>query len=256
MRKNVWFTGLTLFVLVSSPGLASPPPPVCYTWADLTSYFVPSYPGWQTARETWQQTLPPAQPTYFRKLLYGPSKFEMIKFNDPHSSETYAWDTGWIYITAENGINGGSDTRIYPSGYDGYFLGQSWMPRVACSSGVSYWQFNTFFPCYSSQVYYSNCNSCPCQYNHTNPQHCAKYQSVIAFTNYNYGGSLGTIQTAIKDDTYDDLSGYERYFYALGYGLLRFEAYSGWPQGQLILAGQVTAITPNDPIADQACFHP
>jgi hypothetical protein len=254
MRKNlwVWVLGVVLVVLTVSPGSAFPPPPVCYTWVDLINYFVPNYPGWQTAKITWQGA--DGSTTFYRKLAYGPTQLELIKFNDPHSSETYNYDRDWIYITAENGINGSSDTRVYPAGYNTYYLGLNWMPRIACSSGVAFWQYNQFTPCYLNQVYYKNCNSCPCQYNYTNPQHCAKIPSVISFTNYNYGGSLGTIPTAIKDDRFDDWSGGEKYYYGLNRGFLRFEAYNA--QGQVVSSSQQVAETANQPIADQACFHP
>jgi hypothetical protein len=227
----------------------------CLTWVDLTTYFVPTYPGWQTAKLTETQTIPSVGTTFDRKYLYDANKLALVKFNNPHSVETYTWDTHWIYLTAENGINGSPQSRVYPVGNN--FLGLSWMPRYGCTrahpiGAVS--DFNQFTPCYTSQVNYNNCNSCPCQYDHADPTHCSLNPSYLLFTNYNFGGSIGTIPTVIKQDYYDDNSGYEYYYYGLGYGFLRFEAYNA--RGQLVVAGGETAETPNDPIPDQACFHP
>ncbi len=179
----------------------------------------------------------------------------MIKFNDPHSVETYTWDPYWIYLTAENGINGTSQSRLYPVGDN--ILGLIWMPRYACTSASPIWtigNFNQFNPCYSQQVYYNNCNTCPCQYSSTDPQHCSVYPSSVTVTNYNFGGSIGTISTVIKQDQYDDNTGGERYYYGLGYGFLRYEAFNA--QGQLVVVQQEAGETPDDPIPDQACFHP
>jgi hypothetical protein len=214
---------------------------------------VPNYPGWDTARLTWQAS--DGSSTFYRKLSYGPSRLELIKFNDPHSSETYLVDIGAIYLTAENGINGSAQTRIYPS--NGHLLGLIWLPRYACSSARPAWtvdSFNQFTPCYLSQVYYNNCNTCPCQYSNTNPQHCSVNASFVVLTDFNYGGYLGALPTLIKQDTYDDNSGYEWYYYALGRGLVRFEAYKAG--GQLIFQSQQTCEAPNQPIPDEACFHP
>src|ERR1700681_1757176 len=101
MRRNIMgFSGYALLLFVATAGLAFPPDPVCYTWADSTAYFLPSYSGWQTAKLIFQGS--DGSVTYLRKFLYGPSQFEMIKFDNPHSSETYTYDGNWIYITAEN----------------------------------------------------------------------------------------------------------------------------------------------------------
>ena len=102
--------------------------PECVSWVDLTTYLVPTYSGWETAKQTTHQSLPCCPPDSFtRKLLYGPTQFELIKFNDPHSSETYTWDSNFIYLTAENKINGTTSSRVFPAGGGG--LGFWWMPR-------------------------------------------------------------------------------------------------------------------------------
>jgi hypothetical protein len=233
----------------------------CNGYVDATTFLMPNYAGWQTARQTQTQTAPYPATTYTRKLLYGTNQFELIKFDDPHSSETYTWDNSYIYLTAENGINGGTQSRIYPPGNDPLYPGVTiaglvWMPRYVCTGTTPAGhiaEFNTFYPRYASQVWYDNCNSCPCQYDHTVPAHVARYSSTVSVINYNYG-SLGWVSTIEKDDLFDDLTESEHYFYGSGYGLLRFEADSH--QGQVLVAGQETAEVPNQPIADQACFHP
>lgn len=132
------------------------------------------------------------------------------------------------------------------------------MPRYVCTGTTPVGHvgmFNLFSPRYASQVWYNNCNSCPCQYDHTDPHHVALYQSLVSVYNYPYGPPLGTVYTVEKDDTFDNLTENEHYYYGSGYGLLRFEADS-LPQGQVLVAGQETAEVANQPIADQACFHP
>lgn len=103
----------------------------CNSYVDATTFLMPNYAGWQTAKQTDVQTAPSPGTTYTRKLLYGTNKFELIKFNDPHSSETYTWDNTYIYLTAENGINGGSQSRVYPAGSDPMFRA----PRSSAWSG-------------------------------------------------------------------------------------------------------------------------
>ncbi len=125
MRSHILnFSAYILFLLVASIGSAFPPDPVCTRWEDATSYFIPSYPGWQTAKIVWQGS--DGSATYYRKLMYGSTQLELIKFNDPHSSETYDYDRDWIYITAENMQNNSPQTRVWKTGYSGYYLGANW----------------------------------------------------------------------------------------------------------------------------------
>src|ERR1700688_2722717 len=144
-------------------GTSSGTCPQCVTWVDLTAYLVPTYSGWETAKQTTHQSLPCCPPdSYTRKLLYGPTQFELIKFNDPYSSETYTWDSNFIYLTAENKINDMPPSRVFPAGGGG--LGFWWMPRYGCSATyppLHNRDFNLFYQGYSSQVHYNNCNSCP-----------------------------------------------------------------------------------------------
>jgi len=254
MRKAFFVSVLctSLALVMVAPGRAFPPPPVCNSWVDLIDYFLPSYPGWQTAKITWQGS--DGSSTFFYKQSYGPNRLELIKFNDPHSAETFIYDSDWIYITSENGFPDGTSARVWPAGYNTTYLGLNWLPRVGCSSGVGIGQYNQFVPCYQNEVYYRNCTTCPCQLDHSTPTHCAKIPSGLRFLNYNYGGSLGTIATVIKVDNFDDWSGGEKYFYGLGRGLLRFEVFNA--QGQTTSWGQQTSEVFNQPLTDQVCFHP
>jgi hypothetical protein len=255
MRTRI--LGFSLYILIvfsASSGLAVPPPPVCYTWADSTAYFIPSYSGWQTAKLIFQGS--DGSVTYVRKLLYGPNQFEMIKFDNPYSSETYAYDGDWIYITAENMQDNSPQTRVWQPGYNGYYLGANWMPRTVCTSGnQTYRNLNRFFSCSAGTNHYTNCSSCPCQYVSTDPGHCLKNQSTVSYVNYDYGGSIGTLPTLILQSPFDGLSGSEWYYYGFGRGFLRFEVrdFSGLV---VTFYGYQSGEIANDPIPDQACFHP
>lgn len=255
MRSHsLGFSGCTLFLFVATAGLAAPPPPVCYTWSDSTAYFIPNYSGWQTAKVIFQGS--DGSINYLRKLMYGPAKLELIKFGNPHSSETYTYDSEWIYITAENMQNNSPQTRTWQPGYLGYYLGANWMPRVVCTSGnQTYRNLNRFFSCSAGTNQYTNCNSCPCQYVSTDPGRCSKYQATVSYSNYNYGGAIGTLPTLILSAPFDDLSGSEYYYYGFGRGFLRFEVrdFSG---SVLRSYGYQSGEIPNDPIPDQVCFHP
>lgn len=253
-RHALGFSGYALLLFVATAGLAFPPDPVCTHWEDSTPYFIPSYAGWQTAKLVFQGS--DGSVTYLRKLMYGPSKFEMIKFGNSHSSETYAYDGNWIYITAENMQDNSPQTRIWQPGYNGYYLGANWMPRVVCTSGnQTYRNLNRFLSCSATVLHYTNCNSCPCQYVSTDSAHCSKYQSTVSYANYDYGGTIGVLPTLIMSSTFDDLSGSEYYYYGLGRGFLRFESrdFSG---SVLRSYGYESGEIANDPIPDQACFHP
>jgi hypothetical protein len=153
-----------------------------------------------------------------------------------------------IFLTAENGANGSTDT--------GYLQpGLTWMPRVAyrcvgCTprQTITCQNQNVFVPCHGGENQYTNC-----QFTKSFPAHCFSWNSAISFFSYNYGYSIGTVDTAMLGQTEDDLSE-ERYYYGLGLGFLRFEAYD--PHGNLKDWGAATQILANQPIGDQACFHP
>jgi hypothetical protein len=70
---------------------------------DLTAYFVPNYPGWDSAKRIWIGSDPGT--IYGRWYSYGPNKYANIKFSNPNSVETYTFDASWIYITSENDQN-------------------------------------------------------------------------------------------------------------------------------------------------------
>lgn len=251
-KLSVPLAGFGLSLLVSTAGLAAPPPPVCYTWANSLDYFLPNYPGWETAKHTWTGT--DNSLVYLRKHMYGTNKFELIKFSNPFSSETFTWDNSYIYITAENMQDNSPNSRAWKPGYNGWQLGANWMPRVVCTSGnTQYMQFNRFFSCANGVDHYTGCNSCPCQLSSTEPARCSRWQNTVLFANYDYGGTIGTLPTLILSSPFDDQSGSERYYYGFGRGFLRFEVLrtnglnsSGWESGE----------TPNDPIPSQACIKP
>jgi hypothetical protein len=254
MRSHILgFLGYALFLFVASAGLAFPPDPVCYHWEDALPYFLPNYSGWETAKLIFQGT---DGTVYLRKHMYGPNQFEMIKFGNPYSSETYTYDNDWIYITAENMQDNSPQSRVWLPGYYGWYLGANWMPRVVCTSGnQTYRNLNRFWSCSAGTSHYTNCNSCPCQYVSTDPGRCSKWQATVSYSNYNYGGTIGTLPSLIISSPFDDFfSGGETYYYGLGRGFLRFELHDYY--GNILNYGYQSGEIPNDPIPAQACFHP
>lgn len=216
-----------------------------------TAYFVPSYAGWDTAKRTWTGSA--GGTSYDRWFSYATNKYEHIKFSDPHSAETYTIGTNGIYITAENDINDTSDSRVWPS--SGTSLGLFWLPLVAYSCpGCSVQTLttclarNNFDPCYSSVNYYTNC-----LLTSSTGQHCGLYGSEVLIESYNYGYSVGILPSLIKRDILDNLQS-EKYYYGLGRGLLRYELYDA--SGNLLNWTAQTGEVADEPIADEACFHP
>jgi hypothetical protein len=246
MNARTWIASSAILFCAAAPA-----PAQCIA-NDLTAYFVPNYPGWDTAKRVWIGSDPGT--TYGRWFSYGTNKYENIKFNNPHSAETYTFDGSWIYITAENNQNNSSISRVWPPGGNG-FLGLNWLPRygytcVGCRprEAVDCYTQNQFDTCYFSENLYNNC-----QFTQSLPTHCGLNGSIVEFANYPYGYSIGTLPSIIKRDTLDDLE-VEQYFYGLGRGLLRYERYDS--RGNLVNWGQQTSEIPNSPIPDAACFHP
>ena len=216
---------------------------------DLTAYFVPNYSGWDTAKRIWIDSNNITSPAS-RWYSYAPSKYAYIKFGDPHSVETYTYDSYFIYITAENYINNQPVSRVWPGGL-------SWLPRygfkcTGCTSqeNLACLNLNLFDPCYTAQNHFD----ANCQFTSGDPQHCNLNPSNVYLTSYNYGYSIGTLASVVKNDRNDVGGGWETYYYGLGRGFLRFEVHDG--NNNLTYWAQQTGETPNQPLADQACFHP
>jgi hypothetical protein len=218
---------------------------------DLTAYFVPSYSGWQTAKRDWVGS--DGSSNTERWFSYAANKYEHIKFSDPQSAETFAVDSNWIYITAENKINDTTQSRVWLSGL--YGLGLRWLPRNAqgcpgCTPAeVSACNLqNNFVPCDSGTDYYTTC-----QFTSSGGNYCAKFGDTVIFTTYDYGYSIGTLASVIKHDVLDDGSA-ENYYYGEGRGLLRYEDYN--PSGVLVSWAAQTGEVANQPIASNVCFQP
>jgi hypothetical protein len=236
---------ILLLILTASPLLAA-----CQA-VDVAAYFVPSYNGWQTASEVWTGPAGPAVSDQW--YSYAPNKYAHIKFDNPLSVETFTVGSTAIYLTAENGQNNTDVSRTFTPGPSQ--PGLTWMPRlvytcpgcsvqqtIACSNQ------NTFIPCHDGENDYTNC-----QFTNSYPAHCFRWNSAVSLFSYDYGYSIGTVQTVMLGQTEDDLSS-ERYYYGLGLGFLRFEAYDS--SGNLTSWGAATQINLNQPIGDHACFHP
>jgi hypothetical protein len=244
LREGVaWFGDYTTNVRVSVGA------PCVLT--DLSSYFVPSYSGWQTAKRLWIGSNGGSASE--RWFSYAANKYEHIKFSDPQSAETFAIDSSWIYITAENKINDSSQTRVWPPGV--YGLGLRWLPRYAqgcpgCTAVeiAACNQQNKFDPCNSGTNYYNNC-----QFTNSTGNYCAVYGDDVEFTTYNYGYTIGTLATIIKVDVLDDATS-EYYYYGIGRGLLRYEDYDA--HGNLLQWAAQTGENANQPIASNVCFQP
>jgi hypothetical protein len=243
-HRSVIVTSL-LLVLAASPVLAS-----CQA-VDLAAYFVPSYPGWQTASEIW--TGPAGPGISDQWYSYATNKYGHIKFDNPHSVETFTVTSAGIFLTAENGQNGTNVSRTFTPGANQ--PGFTWMPRFGftcpgCSvkEALTCENQNTFVPCHDGENYYTNC-----QFTNSYPAHCFRWSSAVSLVSYDYGYSIGTVDSVVLSQTEDDMSR-EEYFYGLGLGFLRIEAYDA--NGNLKDWGAATQINANQPIGDQACFHP
>lgn len=187
-----------LLVLGASPVLAG-----CQS-VDLSAYFVPSYPGWQTASEVW--TGPAGPGVSDQWYSYAPNKYGHVKFDNPHSVETFTVSSTAIFLTAENGQNNTNVSRTFTPGY--LQPGLTWMPRVGftcvgCSvkEMVACEDQNTFVPCHNGENYYTNC-----QFTNGFPAHCFRWASAVGLLTYNYGYSIGTVQSVVLSQTEDDMS--------------------------------------------------
>jgi len=246
MKIHGAVVAVLLLILTASPILAD-----CQA-VDIAVYFVPSYSGWQTASEEWTAAGgPPAKSDQW--YSYASNKYAHIGFDNPKSVGTFTVTSTAIYLTAENGQNNTNVSRTFTPGTDQ--PGLTWMPRLAYTCpGCTFRErmdcisLGVFVPCHDGENHFTNC-----QFTNSYNAHCFRYASNVDLISYNYGYSIGTVPTAMLAQTEDDLSS-ERYYYGLGLGFLRFEAYNS--SGTLTYWAQATQINLNQPIGDQACFHP
>ncbi len=246
MKFHGAVVAVLLLILTASPILAA-----CQT-VDVAPYFVPSYAGWQTASEDWTTGGQPIVTDQW--YSYALNKYAHIKFDNPKSVETFTVTSSAIYLTAENDENNTSVSRTFTPGTNQ--PGLTWMPRLAytcpgCTpqEALACFQEGEFVPCHDGENDYNS----SCQFTNSYHAHCFLYGSHVNLISYNYGYSIGTVATAMLAQTEDDLTS-ERYYYGLDLGFLRFEAYNS--SGVLTFWAQATQISLNNPIGDQACFHP
>lgn len=220
---------------------------------DLAAYFVPSYSGWDTAVRFWTDSN--GGSSHERWYSYAPNKYAHIKFGNPQSVETFDVTSNWIFITAENDQNNTNVSRIWVPGT--YGAGLQWIRRTGYTCfGCSHQDYqacqlnhNIFDPCHNGENFYTNC-----QFTNSTAAHCFLYNAAMIFyQNYNYGYSVGTLPSVVLSQDEDDRTS-ELYYYGLGRGFLRFESYDA--NGILTFWAQQTGEAANQPIPDQACFHP
>jgi len=204
---------------------------------DLLQYFVPNYSGWQTAKRIW--TYMNGGTNQFRFFKYSTSSYELIKSPDGTSTETFDVGLFGVYVTSEMGPVLNSSSRLFIG--DGlYFL-----PGSICRNRP------TFRMCHDGEQFINPTSCLPAG---STPAHCAIYLSRVEFApNYNYGGSIGVLDSIIKVDKLDNAET-EKYFYGRNRGLLRWEHYNS--AGTLINWGQQTSEIPNSPIPHNSCVQP
>ena len=239
---------LVVLILLLNPGAAAAIDPCdaglcdCYSAniVDLATYFVPNYPGWSTAKKIWLSA--DGGTSHGRFFSYAPNKYELIKFQNNASTETYTVTSSAIYLTAENNINNSSTTRTYPAPY----AALDWMPRYACNNKPL---LNQYDVCHGGEHYYQNC-----VFQYSNPSHCGIFKSkIIFYYGYNYGYNVGVVDTIVKVDKLDD-GAQEKYYYGKNKGFLRWEYIN--PSGVMTNWGQQIGEEPNSPLYHAACFQP
>jgi hypothetical protein len=205
---------------------------------DLTVYFVPSYAGWQTARRVW--TGAGGGQDSSRWFSYAPGKYEFIKTANGTKAETYTVYNDYIRITSEQGgdiTNSSVYTRVWIN------AGAIWMPASPTPP-------IQFLPCSDGTVFYNS----SCQPTGSQGSSCAKnYSSVYRIGSYNYGYSVGVVDSIEKEDVLDN-GDIEEYFYGLHRGLLRWEYWLA--NGTLKNWSQQIDEIADSPIADHICFRP
>lgn len=204
---------------------------------DTTTYFIPNYAGWQNAKKIWTEMS--GGTNYFRFFQYSSDDYELIKCANGTCTETFEVTPAWIYVTSEMGPQVlQSSSRVFLGN------GLKFIPRVLCTNKP------TFRPCHEGEQLI---NATSCLPTGTTPSHCFTYSSRIDRVNWNYGGSLGIVDTLIKTDRLDN-GEYEKYWYGLGKGLLRWEHRSS--SNQLLNYGQQTGLIMNSPISHNSCVQP
>lgn len=204
---------------------------------DTSAYFVPTFSGWQTAKRVWSQKA--GGSNYTRFFSYATNHFELIKCPDGSCTETFEVTPTWIYVTSEMGAAVlDSQPRIFLGN------GLKFIPRVFCSNKP------TFTPCHQGEQFI---NGTSCLASGSTPPHCSIYNSTLTRTTYNYGGTIGSLDSLVKTDRLDDGS-YEKYWYGYGRGLLRWEHRTS--SNQILDWIQESGIIPNSPISHNSCVQP
>jgi len=215
--------------------------PPCYVpcpdRVDLLPYFIPNYSGWEYAKRIW--TYKGGNQDCFRMFRYGPGKYELIKNCVGTATETFQVSSLGVYVTSEMGTPLQSEARLF-NGSGLYFL-----PAAICRNRP------TFQVCHEGQTFI---DSSTCQTTGSTGPHCGPYPSRIEFApTWNYGGSLGVIDSIIKIDTLDN-GEVEKYWYGRNRGILRWEHWSA--SGVLLNWGQQTSEFPNSPTPHNSCYQP
>lgn len=245
----VFVASVPVFPIDQIKGEPPPPEPDGGCWdlpcgcaggdpVDLLQYFIPSYPGWETAKRV--HVMMGSGTNYMRMLKYGTNKYELIKCPDGTCTETFTAGYGGVYVTSELGptVLQGQSRQFLGSGL--YFL-----PSSICRNRP------TFRPCHEGERFL---NATSCLPQGQTPPHCATYLSRVEFApTWNYGYSVGVVNSIIKVDKLDN-GDTEKYWYGLNRGLLRWEHYNA--QGQLVNWGQQTGEIPNSPIPHNTCLQP
>jgi hypothetical protein len=226
-------------VITSSPGPCPDEPCGCGGPAPvvLTTYFVPNYSGWQTAKRLWTSN---AGGTSERRMFsYATNKYELIKNATGTATETFRVDATWVYVTSEMGTPLGSSPKIFLGN------GLTFMPTVLCTNKP------TFRMCHSGEQLVFNTSCLP---NGQTSAHCAINTSRVDLApGWNYGYNVGVVDSVIKTDVLDN-GEIEKYWYGKNKGILRWEHRNA--SNVLLAWDQQTGEIANSPIPHNSCAQP
>lgn len=189
---------------------------------DTSAYSAPTFSGWQTAKRVWSQEA--GGSNYTRFFSYASNHCELIKCPDGTCAVTFEVTPAWIYVTSAMGAAVlDSQLRIFQADVHACHQGKQFINGASCLASGS------------------------------TPPHCSICNSTLTRTTYNYGGTIGSLDSLVKTDRLDDGS-YEKYWYGYGRGLLRWERRTS--SNQILDWIQESGITPNSPISHNSCGQP
>lgn len=211
----------------------------CDHAVDIRPYFIPSYPGWDTAKK--EMLYASGGTDYFRIFSYGTNKYEILKGATGNCAETWNVSLAGIYVTSEIGP---CVLASQPREFSG--SGLFFMPAEVCP------YLSTYRGGHQGERFV---DAATCQYTGAStPGKQDKYLSRIDFApGWNYGYNVGVVDSIIRVHTLDN-NEVEKYWFGLNRGLLRWEHWSA--SGVLLNSAQQIGEIGNSPIQHNTCPQP